>query len=41
MDGRGGGRIDFGRGAIKDPAKREQGIAFIRDTVKQAVGAGA
>jgi len=42
MDGRGGGSADFGRGAIRDPAKRDQGMAFIRDTVsRQAAGAGA
>jgi alanyl-tRNA synthetase len=30
MDGKGGGRPDFGRGGIRDPGKREQGMAWIR-----------
>jgi alanyl-tRNA synthetase len=30
MDGKGGGRPDFGRGGIKDPGKREQGMTWIR-----------
>jgi alanyl-tRNA synthetase len=30
MDGKGGGRPDFGRGGIRDPGKREQGMTWIR-----------
>jgi alanyl-tRNA synthetase len=40
-DGRGGGRIDFARGSIKDPSKRHEVVDFIRDTVRAAVGPGA
>jgi len=38
MGGRGGGGPDFGRGGIKDPAKREPGMALIRETVGRAGG---
>ena len=38
MGGRGGGGPDFGRGGIKDPAKREHGMALIRETVGRAGG---
>jgi alanyl-tRNA synthetase len=41
MGGRGGGSLELGRGGIKDPAKREQGIALIRETVGRAGGNGA
>jgi len=41
MGGRGGGRPDFGRGGIKDPAKRDDGMALIRETVGRAGASGA
>jgi alanyl-tRNA synthetase len=40
MDGKGGGRPDFGRGSVKNPARRDEALALIRDTVsRQAAGA--
>jgi alanyl-tRNA synthetase len=37
MGGRGGGRPDFAQGAVKDPARREQALALVRDTVIRQV----
>ena len=39
MGGRGGGRPDFAQGGVKDPTRREQALALIRETVnRQAAG---
>ena len=41
MGGRGGGGAEFGRGGIKDPARRDAGVTFIRDAVGSAGGDSA
>jgi alanyl-tRNA synthetase len=42
MDGRGGGRPDFGRGSVKNAARRDEALALVRDTVsRQAPGNAA
>ncbi|HEY7925950.1 MAG TPA: alanine--tRNA ligase [Candidatus Dormibacteraeota bacterium] len=40
--GRGGGRPDFGRGSVRNPAQSDQALALVRDTVsRQAPGNAA
>jgi alanyl-tRNA synthetase len=42
MDGKGGGRPDFGRGSVKNAARRDDALALVRDTVsRQAPGNAA
>jgi alanyl-tRNA synthetase len=42
MDGKGGGRPDFGRGSVKNPARRHEAVALVRDTIsRQAPGNAA
>jgi alanyl-tRNA synthetase len=42
MDGKGGGRPDFGRGSVKNAARRDEALALVRDTVsRQAPGNAA
>jgi alanyl-tRNA synthetase len=42
MDGKGGGRPDFGRGSVKNAARRDEALALVRDTIsRQAPGNAA